>query len=120
MPGENVKYVSNLTYGKMRKALNDVLSVTEQLDGEARLLVYYAGHGIPDNKTKGAYLLPVDADGKDTDICFPIDDFYGKLSAARLSQCVVMLDACSSQYRPPAPESQDRKARCGVKLKIVA
>lgn len=96
MPGENVKYVSNLTYGKMRKALNDVLSVTELLDGEARLLVYYAGHGIPDNKTKGAYLLPVDADGKDTDICFPIDDFYGKLSAARLSQCVVMLDACFS------------------------
>ena len=96
MPGENVRYVSNLTYGKMRKALNDVLSVTELLDGEARLLVYYAGHGIPDNKTKGAYLLPVDADGKDTDICFPLDDFYGRLSSARLSQCVVMLDACFS------------------------
>ena len=96
MPGENVMYLSNLSYGKMRKAINDMLSITELLNGEANLLVYYAGHGIPDNKTKGAYLLPVDADGKDTDICFPLDEFYNKLGSANLKQCVVLLDACFS------------------------
>ncbi|MBP3589792.1 MAG: caspase family protein, partial [Muribaculaceae bacterium] len=63
LPGENVKYASNLSFGKMRKTINDAIELANVMNGEASLIVYYAGHGIPDNATKDAFLMPVDADG---------------------------------------------------------
>lgn len=96
IPGRNIRYHSNLSFGKMRKALNDIVDIAQVLGGDARLIIYYAGHGIPDNNTKNAFLMPVDADGSDTDICFSLSDFYDKLNATPTKQCVVFLDACFS------------------------
>lgn len=96
MPAENVKYFSNLSYGKMKKALNDALDLAESLNGEGKLVVYYAGHGIPDNKTKDAYIMPTDADGTDTDICLSLNNLYDNINSRNLKHCVVFLDACFS------------------------
>ena len=96
MPAENVKYSSNLTYGKMKKAVNDALELAESLNGEGSLVIYYAGHGIPDNKTKDAFIMPTDADGTDTDICFSLNSLYDNLNNRNLKHCVVFLDACFS------------------------
>lgn len=96
MPAENVKYASNLTYGKMKKAVNDVLELADSFDGEASLVVYYAGHGIPDNQTRDAYIMPIDADGTDTEVCFSLNNLYDKINSKNLKHCVVFLDACFS------------------------
>lgn len=96
IPAGNVKYASNLSYGKMRKTLNDALDLADMMNGEANLIVYYAGHGIPDNKTKDAFLMPVDADGTDTEVCMSLNDLYVRINSRRLNQCVVFLDACFS------------------------
>ena len=96
IPAENVKYSSDLSFGKMRKAFSDVLDLAEMLHGEANLIIYYAGHGIPDNKTKDAFLMPVDADGTDTDICFSLSKLYGNIDSKNLNRCVVFIDACFS------------------------
>lgn len=96
LSGDNVKYYTDLSYGKMRKALNEIVDIARILEGEAHLIIYYAGHGIPDNKTKDAYIMPVDADGTDTDICLSLNDFYSKLNSVPTKQCVVLLDACFS------------------------
>lgn len=96
IPNGNLKYYTNLTYGKMRKAISDILELTNMMNGEANLIVYYAGHGIPDNKTKDAFIMPVDADGTDTDVCVSLGDLYEKINATNLNHCVVFLDACFS------------------------
>lgn len=96
IPGVNVKYSSNLTYGKMKKAFNDALDLADMMDGKANLIIYYAGHGIPDNKTKDAFIMPVDADGTDTEVCFSLSALYDKINSKNLNQCVVFLDACFS------------------------
>lgn len=96
VPDKNIKYNADLTYGKMRKALKDIQDLASLYEGKMNLLVYYAGHGIPDNKTKDAYLMPVDADGTDTDVCFSLQKLYDQLNEMKLKKCVVFLDACFS------------------------
>ncbi len=96
LPASNVKYASNLTYGRMRKVFKDIHELSMLYDGDMNLLVYYAGHGIPDNETKDAYLMPVDADGTDSSVCFSLRDLYGRLNDMKVDHCVVFLDACFS------------------------
>lgn len=96
IPANNVKYSSNLSFGKMKKAVNDALELAGSLNGEGTLLVYYAGHGIPDNKTKDAFIMPIDADGTDSDVCFSLNDLYSKINSKNLKHCIVFLDACFS------------------------
>lgn len=96
IPAANLKYSSNLSYGKMKKAFNDALELTELMKGDGNLIIYYAGHGIPDNKTKDAFLMPVDADGTDTEVCMSLGDLYSKINSRNINRCVMFLDACFS------------------------
>lgn len=89
-------YYPDATYGKIAKALRDVKAVAEAYNGDINLIFYYAGHGIPDNKTQDAFIMPVDADGTDTGVCYSLTKMYDQLEAMKLNQCVVLLDACFS------------------------
>ncbi len=114
LPEKNVKFYSNISYGRMRKALKDIVGVTDIFGKDARLLVYYAGHGIPDNKTKDAYLMPIDADGTDTDVCLSLNELYTNLNETNLSNCLIFLDACFSGAQR---DGEMIVAARGVKLK---
>lgn len=96
VPKDNIRHITNLSYGRMRKALNDMLDLADMLNGEATLLIYYAGHGIPDNKTKDAFLMPIDADGTDTNVCLSLDELYSNINSKNLNKCIIFLDACFS------------------------
>lgn len=93
---KQIFYYPNATYGKIAKAIRDVKSVAEAYNGDINLVIYYAGHGIPDNATKDAYIMPVDADGTDPGVCYSLRKLYEELEAMHLKQCVVFLDACFS------------------------
>lgn len=114
LPDQNVRYFKDLTYGKMKKAINDIVEIAGILDGDASVIIYYAGHGIPDNKTKDAFLMPVDADGSDTQVCISLKDLYNNLNASSHKQCVVFLDACFSGAQR---DGEMIMAARGVKLK---
>ncbi len=96
VPEDNVRYMANLSYGRMKKGLNDILELADLLNGAGNLILYYAGHGIPDNKTKDAFLMPVDADGTDTSLCLSLADLYTNINSKNLNRCIVFLDACFS------------------------
>lgn len=93
---KQILYYPNATFGKMVKAIRDVKSIAQAYNGKINLIVYYAGHGIPDNATKNAYLMPVDADGSDPSVCYSLRRVYDEIDAMHLNQCVVLLDACFS------------------------
>lgn len=96
MRDKQILYYPNATYGKMNKAIRDIKSIAQAYDGKINLIVYYAGHGIPDNATKDAYIMPVDADGTDPAVCFSLKKLYNELDAMHLNQSIVLLDACFS------------------------
>ena len=96
IPGSNIKYAPNVSYGKMKKAISDALDLAELMNGNGNLIFFYAGHGIPDNKTKDAFLMPVDADGTDTEVCMSLAALYNRVNNANINRCVMFLDACFS------------------------
>ena len=63
------------TRDQITKALNDY---RHNLDENASLLIYYAGHGIYDKEADKAYWLPVDADRDDTSRWIMADEITTK------------------------------------------
>lgn len=64
---------------------------------EKNLIVYYAGHGVPDVKDHNkAYLLPTDVRGTAPQRGIALDEFYRRLGNMAFRQTSVFLDACFS------------------------
>ena len=96
IPEKNIRVVKNATLNDMKFQLNWLAQVLGTYNGTARAIVYYAGHGIPDEADKGAYLLPVDGYGSDVSTGYALKDFYAALNGAPAESVTVFLDACFS------------------------
>ena len=81
VPTRNIIYKTNATHGMMRKAMDDMKNIAELCHGNSKIIVYYAGHGAPDESSKEAYLMGTDAYGVDQYTCYPLSVFYKDLSA---------------------------------------
>ena len=78
IPEANVKCYTNQTLGLMRRTIR-LLKQTAEANKDKKdcqFIFYYAGHGIPDEETKDAFLVPVDADGKYTEDCYSLNKLY--------------------------------------------
>lgn len=95
LPARNIRSYSDATYGTMLAALKDIKDIADAYNGNIDVIFYYAGHGIPDGKGN-AYLLPVDADGTQTEVCMPTSRLYQKLNELNAMKLVVFMDACFS------------------------
>jgi hypothetical protein len=96
LPKDNIRLYKDASYGIMIRALRDIEAIAAAYQGDLKVIFYYAGHGIPNEQTKDAYLLPVDADGKQTDGCYSLKKLYSQLGALNAHSVVVFLDACFS------------------------
>ena len=96
MPEENIRYYPDASYGTMLRAIRDIRDIANAFSGDINIVFYYAGHGIPNEATKDAFLLPVDADGTQTEGCYSLNKLYGELGALSAQSVVVFLDACFS------------------------
>lgn len=96
MPEKNVHYVENATLNNFIYELDWAKKVCEAYKGTADVIIYYAGHGIPDEKDGKAYLLPVDGSGQNTRTCYALDEFYKTVGEMKARQVTIFLDACFS------------------------
>ena len=99
LPSTNVRIYEDASYGNMRTAINSITSIAEAYEGITEgfsVIFYYAGHGIPDERSKDAFLLPVDADGTDTEVCISQKSLYEKLGKLGAKSVIVFQDACFS------------------------
>lgn len=96
LPEDNVRSYQNATYGMMLSAIKDMRSISEAYDGDVSFIFYYVGHGIPDEKTREAYLLPIDANPMDMEACYPIGRLYAELGELQAHSVAVFMDACFS------------------------
>ena len=97
VPEKQVIYLPDATYGSLVGAVADVKNIAETFnENELDIIFYYAGHGIPNEKTKDAYLMPVDAAPQKTNICYPQSKLINDLASTGAHSIVVFLDACFS------------------------
>ena len=96
LPEQNISYRANATLNNMRAEVNWLRQVAEKFKGEAKIIFYYAGHGIPDEKSQTSYLLPVDGYGSDARSGYKLDDLYQELGSVPAKSITVFMDACFS------------------------
>ena len=96
IPEDNIKYIEDATLNVIRRQLNWLTQVMEAHEGDAHVIVYYAGHGIPDESSKSAYLLPVDGYGTDVSTGYSLDKLCTELGSKPAKSVIVLLDACFS------------------------
>lgn len=96
LPHKNVRTYGDATYAMLMNAVKDIQEIATAYNGNINVLFYYAGHGIPDEKNKEAYLLPVDADGHQVSFCYPVSKLYQELGSMNAKNVIVFMDACFS------------------------
>lgn len=96
LPATNVHLVKNATLNNMKREINWLKQVSDAYKGSAKIIIYYAGHGIPDETTRDAYLLPVDGLGTDVTTGYSLQALYATLGDLHAKSITVFLDACFS------------------------
>ncbi len=96
IPAQNIHYASDATFGSMKSEIKWISEVAAAYKGEAKLIFYYAGHGMPNETTKEAYLLPTDGFSSDFETAIRLEELYTKLNENPSKSITVFLDACFS------------------------
>lgn len=96
IPEKNIRICTDATFLDMKAEIDWLTNISRMYGGDARLMFYYAGHGIPDEGSKDAYLLPVDGMGSNPSTGYKLSDLYAALGESNSKSSVVFLDACFS------------------------
>lgn len=96
LPEGNVRYRENATLNNMLEDMDWAVKVAQAFEGDAHFIVYYAGHGIPDEASGASYLLPVDGTGRNIKTGLSLAELYKQLGQLTVKDVTVFLDACFS------------------------
>jgi hypothetical protein len=119
IPAEHITLLINATAGQMRQAIARLNALSKAYEGEAHLVVYYAGHGLPHPQTSEPYLLPVDLNGSDLGLAVRLQDLYAQLTEHPSRRVTVFLDACFSGPAGPDALMASRGVRIRPKSPLV-
>lgn len=96
IPQSNIRYINDATLNNIKRQISWICQVMDVYHGEANIIFYYAGHGIPNESNGSGYLLPVDGYGNDISTGYSLDKLYTELSSKPAKSVLVLLDACFS------------------------
>lgn len=96
VPNTNIRCIEDATLGNMMEVFTWVAKVAKVYAGDAKIIVYYAGHGIPNERDGAAYLLPVDVAGNNVDGAYSLNSLYATLGALNAKSVTLFMDACFS------------------------
>lgn len=93
---DNIVFLRNATYGTMNQAISRLERLME-IDGKGKeIVIFYSGHGMPDEKTKEPYLIPIDISGNNVNQGVSLKNLMTRLSAKPHGKITFIIDACFS------------------------
>lgn len=99
IPEPNIHLRKDATLNNILTEINWMQNIAKAYNRECNFIVYYAGHGIPDESNGTAYLLPVDGKSDMPETGISINNFYSTLNDLHAEQVTIVLDACFSGTR---------------------
>jgi len=96
LPRQNIILSRNATMAGILLAVTNLRNKVSALGPQAEVIVYYAGHGMPDEVTKDAFIIPVDGDARVSETCFALSRLYKELGELDAQSVAVFIDACFS------------------------
>jgi hypothetical protein len=96
IPKKNITLLIDATKGQMSQQLAQLKRLMEVEKGQADVVFYYSGHGLPEESSNTPYLIPVDVSGMQPTNGLALQDVYSTLAAFPAKKVTVILDACFS------------------------
>jgi hypothetical protein len=96
VPKENITLLIDATSSKMKSEIERICKIATYSNGQAEILFYYAGHGLPDEITKEGYVIPVDVTGSNVKDGIMLTKLYQQLTESPVKKVTIFLDACFS------------------------
>ena len=93
VPEKQIFYYANATFGKMEDGVSRLTYCLNNFSG-AKAIVYYCGHGIPDEKTGEPYLIPTDGKGTNMRTLYSLTELYKTLATTQAQSITYFMDAC--------------------------
>lgn len=93
IPERQVWFYKNASAGIIAGGVDKLLQAMNIFDSP-KIIVYYCGHGIPDEKTGDAYIVPTDGNGTNVATCYSLNKLYKTLSSAKAASVTYFMDAC--------------------------
>jgi hypothetical protein len=96
VPSRQIKLIENGTAGQIRQGLAWISNLAKIEKGDANIIFYYSGHGLPDEKTKEPYIIPVDVSGNNLQYAIKLHEIYDILTQYSSKRVTSFIDACFS------------------------
>lgn len=96
IPEKNIRFQANATLNNMKHEVEWLKNTLNAHKGEAKAVVYYSGHGMPNESTFASYLLPVDGYSSDPESGYSLDKMYADLGNCDAVSITYFIDACFS------------------------
>ena len=110
-----VKTLTDATATQMQRGLDWLSEASINNDNKIRVIFYYSGHGLPDERKKEPYLIPTDVDGNHIEEGIKLSKLYADLNNLTNDRITVFLDACFSG----GARNESLLARKGIKINPV-
>ena len=95
-PQDQIYTLINATSSQIKQNLAKLQKAIEIEKGNAEVLFYYSGHGLPEPNTNIPYIIPVDVNGNNPQLGVSLTDVYSKLTEFPTAKATVVIDACFS------------------------
>ena len=92
VPKENIRLITNATLNKIKHELGWLTDIANS-HLNSKLIIYYAGHGIPAEDMTTSYLLPIDGFAKNVGTSLDINEILENLNKVSAMKTLI-LDAC--------------------------
>lgn len=92
----NTYLLLDATAGAISQKIDLISKLASKTGEQAEIIFYYAGHGLPDEVTKSAYLIPVDVSGANLSAAIELKEIYKKFAESGAGRVTIFLDACFS------------------------
>lgn len=96
VPEKNIRFLQNASLNNMKHEIVWLKNALIAFKGDAKGIVYYSGHGIPNESSHNAFLLPVDGYSSDTESGYSLDKLYSDLGNVDAESVTYFIDACFS------------------------
>ena len=96
VPKENIVLLQDAISSQMDREIEKIQNMAKYGGKDTELIFYYAGHGLPNEKTKEGYIMPVDIIGTEIEKGIKLVDLYSKLIEYNPKRVSVFIDACFS------------------------
>ena len=94
MPENNVRYYEDATFGNIADALKRIKDIAEVYDGDAKIIFYFSGLGIANEKDADRYILPADASlSALTSTAYNVSELMAILNQLKTQYTLMIIDA---------------------------